>query len=814
MRKPLAIGLVAAILVVGFVIAGGHGLLRFGIEKSAGLASGYRIDIATLQMSATRTTLQGVHVERAGEPVLDARRIVVEYSLRDLLPGSRHRFGLTGIELDGARVTIARLANGEYDLNLPGPPRWSPPAPARMNPVPLRFWLRMHDASLEFLEPAAYDVSAKHVLVHALNADATVDTSAVTRYRLTGAFKERRPEPFVLAGRIDVIRGFAMHHATAARFPLRALANYFADTAAVRILKGAARNFDARLYSLDVKPDGSANYHVSLSLDVNGGRIAMESLAQPIDDVRGRLQVVDNAFFVRDLRAELVGIPLRITGGAYDLTGALTGRARLRLGIDGSGDFSQLRHAFSFTNEQPISGKLRMGVLVEGPIDDPVIVARADAAHATYRTVPFDAMHALVVYHTGVIALAPLHAYYGGLEIGIRGTMNLGDHVDSHFAVHLRGSASRLPYLDEMLGNEPIVIDAAVAGTDLLFRVNAAAASELGSDRVAALLEMNPNGTVAVDPFWFHTERGDFDGGYLLDRPRGTSAFWARAANLRMRAPAVKAFPGISLPQIPPVDARLIGMTVAGGGSGNHVVIGGLVSGKDTTISQVRFDRLDASFAGTFREAAVNVLHAAGPWGSFDGNGAFSTQRFVAYGAYRGSFEGLQPFLGSAIPGHGRLGGMVGVAIEPQRIIVQGHGPDDARRNVTGHSVDARIDHAGGRRKRAARLLRARACRRRRRRRGRQVLGRPFDRPHSAHRPAHARRQSPRCSRPSGRRVAARRRAPFGNRQPRCGRAAAGIRRRRYDRARTHGAVRDLRRRRRAPRRKRRRAAARRRFVR
>ncbi len=88
-------------------------------------------------------------------------------------------------------------------------------------------------------------------------------------------------------------------------FPLRALANYFADTAVVRILRGAARNFDAEIYALGVVPNVAPEYHVSLSLDMEGGRIALQPLAAPIDSVRARLHVIDNVFYVRHATATL-----------------------------------------------------------------------------------------------------------------------------------------------------------------------------------------------------------------------------------------------------------------------------------------------------------------------------------------------------------------------------------------------------------------------------------------------------------------------------------------------------------------------------
>src|SRR5690348_5946143 len=111
--------------------------------------------------------------------------------------------------------------------------------------------------------------------------------------------------------------------------------------------------------------------------------------------------------------------------------------------------------------DQPVAGAPHLGDLVAGPVDDPVIVARADAPHARYRELPFDRLTASVIYHSGVVALAPLHASYAGVELAVRGTLLTGTPLRSNFALHVSGAASRLPYLDEMLGDEPIVIDAA-----------------------------------------------------------------------------------------------------------------------------------------------------------------------------------------------------------------------------------------------------------------------------------------------------------------------------------------------------------------
>ncbi len=672
MRKRLAFGLVAAIVAIGFVIAARHELLRFAIQAAGSLASGYTVTIGDQRIGFQQSALYDVHVSHAGQPLLDARRIDVRYSPRDLLPGSTRRFGLVSIDVNDAKLTIVKFDDGTYNFIIPAPAAPGPPVPVTVDQVPIRFSLRMHGAALELREPKAYDASAKEVGIQDFNVDASVDSATVTRYRARGLFRERREEPFTIEGTIDSIRSFAMHRMRAKRFPLRALANYFADTPAVRILRGRARNFDARLFSLDVRPNVAPSYHANLQLDVEGGRLALSALDAPVDNVVGHLQLVDNAFFLRRVDATLAGIPLHVTGGIFDLTGALTGTAQLRLGIYGSGDLSALRKAFTFTQAQPVSGRVDLGVLVEGPIDNPLIVAHAGAARVAFQKMPFDRLQAGVIYHDNLVALLPLRAQYGGVDAALRGTLSIGKRLHSEIAVHVAGTTDNLPYLDEMLRGEPVLVDAAASGTDLTFHVAGAAASARGISRMAALFELEPNGTASVAPFWVHTERGQLDGGYALDRPDGDSGFWAVLGGMRMRAPAHATFPGIELPQIPPVDAVGLHAAVEGGGSLDHVALSGRFGTGRSTIAGVHFDRIDAAFSGTMTDATVNELHASGPWGVFDGAGAFGSQAFVARGAYRGTFEGLQPFLGDAIPGHGRLAGTVAIAVEPNRILVQG----------------------------------------------------------------------------------------------------------------------------------------------
>jgi len=668
-RTRIAIGLLAAAFLLVVAVTARAGITRLALA-GAGLATGYSIRAGDLQIGRTEAILSDVHVARRGEPLLDAARIGLTYDLRDLLPGSRHRFGLRGIDIEQPTLTLVRHRDGSFNFNVPAGGGGA--RPPRHNPVPLRLTLRLRDGRIVLREPFAYDASARELRAVGLTMDGNIDTAAVTHYRLSGAFEERRREPFTVIGRVDAPAGYALHHARARDFPLRALANYFADTPEMRIRKATGRNFDARVYSIAEEPPQAASYHANLTLDVSDASLAMRVLAAPVEHLSGHLQVVDDAFFVRGASAMLGGIPLRIDGGAYDFTGGLTGQPQLRLGVEGSGDLSGLRQAFAFARDQPISGRAHLGVLVAGPISNPVIVARVGAPHAAYRAMPFDDLRARVVYNSNVVALAPLQADYGGVNLSLRGTLGLGPVTRSEFALHVRAPASRLEYLNELLGDEPIVVDAALTGQDLRFDVNGSAASLRGTERVGALVAMHPNGTAAVAPFWLHTQRGRLDGGYVLDRPDDTSAFWIAGQRLQLHAPTAPTFAGLSLPSMPPIDGRNVNVALAGGGSGRHTVLAGTIGTGIATIAGVPMYRVSASLEGSLRTLATNEVVAAGPWGDFGGNGEFSPRGFAAYGAYRGTLEGLQPYLGSAITGHGALNGTVGIAIEPARIVVSG----------------------------------------------------------------------------------------------------------------------------------------------
>ena len=139
-------------------------------------------------------------MNRGSHPLLGVERIAIRYSLRDLLPGSAHRFGITGVDVAGARADADAVSRRQLQLELPaGRGR------AQDRSASTRFRCactsrcatrRSSCASL-----SAYDASAKdHPHRAAYTRDADVDTAAVTHYRVRGAFERESPEPFTIVG--------------------------------------------------------------------------------------------------------------------------------------------------------------------------------------------------------------------------------------------------------------------------------------------------------------------------------------------------------------------------------------------------------------------------------------------------------------------------------------------------------------------------------------------------------------------------------------------------------------------------------------
>ncbi|MGD0969662.1 MAG: hypothetical protein ABR949_15425, partial [Candidatus Aquilonibacter sp.] len=406
-----------ALVAVGVLAVGGRALAAWILPGVLGLAIHGNVTASDVDISNTRLILRGVHATKNGDRLLDAAQIRIDYSLRDLLPGSRHRFGLRGITLDHPIITVARRADGSYDLAQGFAKSAAPAAaPLRVNPVPIAFDINVHAGSIALRNPTALDAQSRAIYVHNFELTGTINTADRTHYRLSGNFADgATAEPFAIVGASNVARGYAMHHVVAAAIPLRPIANFFINNRAAQILTGKATGVDMRLYALGVEADTPVDYHLSGHVAISDASLRLVGLAQPVTGVRGDIQLVDDEMFFQGLRASVAGIGLSATGGLFDFADP-----QFRMHIAAAGNLSALRTLFVFARDQALAGAARISVIVDGPVSATRVRATVDAPHASYRGIVFDRLHAAFAYSNSTVFLAPLEAHAQGADFVVR----------------------------------------------------------------------------------------------------------------------------------------------------------------------------------------------------------------------------------------------------------------------------------------------------------------------------------------------------------------------------------------------------------
>ncbi len=688
MRK-VVIGVVAALVVIAAIlVATRQAVLSSVLPRIISLATGYDISIGEERFTAHHGALLHVHVSRNGEPVLDAQRIDVAYSLRDLLPGSKHRYGVSAITIDSPSVTLVRHQDGSYNVTFPQGNGPAPIGPQPINRVPISLTVRIRNAAGQVRAPYTVDPSARSIGVHRINVDAVVNTESRTHYTVSGAFVEHPDEPFTAVGTIDMDRAYAMHHIYATALPMRAIANYFINSDAARILGGAATDLDVHIYALDVERYQPVEYHTGLTLNIANGGISVIGLAKPLTNIHGRLGLVDGAFFMNEVDGSLAGLPIRITGAIYNFASP-----QYKLGVTGQGDLKHLRTAFAFMNGQPITGDVKLGVMIEGPLDSPIIAANADTSHAMYQNIPLNDVHASIAYDNGFVFFSPLEAHTHGVAASLRGLLDTtGKAVHSELAFHMTGPADTLPYAGELLGNEPLVADALMDGKDTNFYAHGALGSANGTNRVVAAFDFGPRGTITVAPLWMHTKSGTLAGAYHLDRALNDSAYWIATDGLTVHTPKQTSFLNVALPSLPPIEATIDSANFVGGGpSGYNAIAAGSLRAHGARIAGVQIDSMEAKFSGTLSNLGVAPIRASGPWGTIAGSGQYTENALYMRGHYHGTLTGLRQFL-SNTPAQGGIDGPVAMAISPKDITVQA--VDVALQNATIQGIP--ISHATG----------------------------------------------------------------------------------------------------------------------
>lgn len=666
MRKWIGAG-IAALLVVLITLAAiyHNGAVRFALSTIVPLATGYNVHVQDLRLESHHGALVGVHVSRGGQTVLDAGRIDVYYNLRDLLPGSRHRFGLTAITVDRPRITIVHNENGTYNIAIPKAVSGGTGRRTENN-VPLDFTVRVRDASAALIDEYRYYEASRRQRVDRINVDMSINSAVKTRYNAGGFLEDAGPQPFRIAGTIDYASGFALNFVHVKAIPIGAIGNYFINSPAAHILGGTVRDFDLHAWAYGIGPNSPAAYHLSGSGYLADGLINVKSLDSPIAHINGPIVVFDGGFTTRHASAVVGHIPIVFAGGMFDFR-----KPQFRLGVDGHGDLGDLGEIAHFAKGLPIHGGVRIHALIEGDMSNPLLMIGYGGKQFDYGKVPIENPRGVVALYNNRLIVLPFHASYDGMHLHLQGQLQLGRQVQSTLVLHADGPSSRLPYLGAMVADQPIQTEALLHGTDVLFDARGYLVSRTQPQDVNGFYDIDRRGVGTFGPISVRTPGGgSLVAGFSLDRPHGGSAFWASVHDLWLRQPVPLAMPGVNIPQLPPMNAHIIEANLAGTGSARNTVIGGAVYMSPALIAGVPFDAISARFAGPFAASRISYVHADGPWGNFDGSGTFAPNLIVARGGYSGNFEGLRMFLGG-FPVKGDISGPLAIAIAQGKIFVQ-----------------------------------------------------------------------------------------------------------------------------------------------
>jgi len=296
LRKWIGAAAAALLIVLITLVAIFHnGAARFALSSIVPLATGYRVDMRDLRLESHHGALVGVHVSRNGQTVLDARRIDIYYNPRDLLPGSKHRFGLTAITVDRPQITIVHNQNGTYNIASPKAVSGGTRRQA-INNVPLNFTVRVRDASAQLIDTYRYYKASSRQRVDDINLDMAINSAVKTHYKATGFLEDTGPQRFRIAGTIDYVSGYALHHVQVKAIPISTIGNYFINSPAAHVLGGTVRDFDLHAWAYDVGPNSPAAYHLSGTGYLAGGVMNVKSLDSPIRDINGRINVFDSGF--------------------------------------------------------------------------------------------------------------------------------------------------------------------------------------------------------------------------------------------------------------------------------------------------------------------------------------------------------------------------------------------------------------------------------------------------------------------------------------------------------------------------------------
>lgn len=489
-------------------------LARLAIIAGAEVFAHVRVSFESSHITGSQASFRDVRITSfRNEPVAEIERLRVAYDLRDLLPGGARRFGLRALEIDSPHLTVIRRPDGSYNVPIP---KLQPGGASGGAPIVARAQIRNGSVDVIDESPIALP-NQRHLFLRDLQLAADISTQHRSSYVVSLRYGESpdRLDPVHGGGVIDQPSRYVNQRWTAAELPVAAALDFVTNSSSFRVRTGRLENLDLRYFGVG-GPDGSLATHFAGSARLAGGAVSVSGLSQPIDDVRGPLDIYDDGLLTPHLDASIAGVPARVSGGVYGLEAP-----RLRVGVVGDGDLARLRRAFAQAGRLPMRGPLQFALLAEGPSTKPVVWIHLRSPTTTYAATTLDRLSGVLAYDGRQIQVMNFRAGYNGASITARGRIALARQRNAmEMLVGIDSPPNATPYLTELLPGLSLNGVALASADDLkAIAVRGALWGAATNERLSALFNVDNRGVGAIGPLEVDKGSGSLYTRVALDQP-------------------------------------------------------------------------------------------------------------------------------------------------------------------------------------------------------------------------------------------------------------------------------------------------------
>ena len=646
MRRNALVGTAAFVALLLAVVLVAHDAIVAAVLRAAVALQGYELRLGSLHVGLSSAVAQDVRVtDRADESVLYASRVQLRYAVRDLLPGSHHRFGLVGVDVADPELTLIHHADGTY--NVKPPP--SSPTPAAANAPPIDVIVHLHGGSVLFVDRFVHPGRERRERIVGLTVDGRFSSQGNSRYTAGFALNDGRANyPVRGVGRFFPRLGLGLQHWTAARLPIGPLIDFAFQSHAIVLADGELLDVDAHLDTV-VDPDGSVHAMTAASAQLARGRVEIAALAKPVRDARGTLRAYDDGLTTSGIDATLAGVPLHLVGGVYGLS-----NPHVQFYLDGHGPIAALRGVAPAAQRQPLDGDLTFALRAVGPAMTPLVRGTFAAPTMSYGAFRFDRPSGAIAVQGRRLDLLYASVAYGPLAIRAAGSLQLEQHVRTNLAVTLDGNGDELPYVAQIVPGLQLAGALHVSGVGERLQTSGTAFGSGRAGDLSAFFHVDGAGDGVVGPL--AVDRTDGASLYArvgFYRRHRASAGIVSATNFSLLPARLAPLPGLHLAELPSIAGTVNAALVGTVDDAQLSAASGRLQLSNARVGPIR-GSATANVGPTANGMLGASVHARSTLGDLDLNAAYGAGRLAAVGHLRSSFDRLRSVVGN-LPGRGAV---------------------------------------------------------------------------------------------------------------------------------------------------------------